>query len=407
MVSKSDVKYTDRINSKKSGQDIKFNNKFITENINIRDCMSHTSGLNDSPVSILGLYGYDTNTIERSFRYYQNEGFRTLFHYNNNIFSLGFETACKIVNETIESQFRDFFNKFNMNDTTTNLRAIQASKKRVTSYLVEDGTSTPTQPFNQTTFIPAGGVASTLTDMMKFLKIHLKQQIKGLDRIYSKVVISGPPNGEYYGIGTAIEYPLLNPVYFYPGLYGTGVAHIVLYDIKTQIGIVILTNSVNPVPDPLVFYIYLQLLGYTDLANKVYDERLALAEEEIAGVFSCETVRTYFKNPPIECSKSDKNCDCNKCRHDDIMAKINVCSSEPMVFHNDKYGKLVIENGMITVGKLKPVKFTIKDNSIYFTVQNINNQPLSGIGQFAIGVHDDLVLNTLIECTYAMYEQRQ
>lgn len=79
------------------------------------------------------------------------------------------------------------------------------------------------------------------------IKLHLKppKWIPFIDVIYEPVIKSGSVNGDYYGIGTCISNVLDNIVFFHPGLLTTGVATMIFYDIKNQIGIGILSNSFN------------------------------------------------------------------------------------------------------------------------------------------------------------------
>lgn len=425
MVEKGGVRYTSRVNSQLDnrsrhhndndnnntiGRIVRFKDDFVTKNVNIKDCMSHTTGLGTEVTKTLGIYGYDLNTIYNSFKYHDNVGFRTLFYYNDEAFTLGFQTACCLLNNNVHGEFKEFFENFDMNDTTTDIEDIRASKNRVISYIVNDNGATPTQPFDISFFTPAGGVASTLSDLHKFLQIHLQQKIKGLNEIYSKVVVSGQPNGKYYGIGTAIENFGENNIYFHEGLYLTGVSHIVLYDITNQIAIVILTNSVTAVPGPLAFYIYLYLLGNIDLAETVYTTKLSRGEELLASL-QCTTSQTYFKHPAAYCSNGssreynhESQCTCKNCKQDALNKRLlNICTRSSMTFYNDKFGQISIRDMRITVGRLSPAKINLVDGTLFFVVKDVDNQPNQGLAQFAIGVDGKIVLNTIINCQYALY----
>ena len=370
---------------------IPFQSKVVNNNLNVRDCLSHTSGISGTLEGEIGgvamSYGYSKKFFYKSIVHYPTERFRSKFEYSNNMFTLGFNRVAVGLNSKMEEQLKLFFKRAGMTHTITNFKEISKNPSRVTSY---DSNLCPTSPFNGTQFVAAGGIASTLTDLSTFVRLHLNGGdgwIDNISDIYEPVVRSGFPNGKFYGMGTAIDTINNETVLFHPGAFITGLSHMCLYSVKYQIGIVILTNSFNPIPIPLAYYIYIILRGKSKkIANCVYNKTLV---QSVAAV-------------------NDYNCD--------QIERSGTCTTTLFdgQFYNNQNGSLDVWEGYLKIGKLKSVPYTYDGKRIHFVITNINRTDLPGYGELVWDIPDVcngvtektvVAINTFIGCDGTMYDK--
>ena len=377
------ISYSTPINSY-ACKTVKFATESQTSDVSIRSCFSHTTGVQEQAGSDMATYGYGWRDIVETFRYYPNIGFQYFFNYGNETFSLGLESLTRFFSSDPRRALAKFFKHFQMTSTTTSLRKVIESPKKVTSYSPDkQDVLLPTQTFDSSAFVPAGGISSTLSDLDRYLQIHLGQEIQNLSAIYSPVTESGIPNGKLYGMGTAIDELVGDKVLFHQGLYITGFSHICLYSIEYQIGIVILTNSVNALPQPLAYFIYALLRGSTF--------------EEAAEIFE-----TLLKD--IQADLDTLKCDINQKQYllTSAFDRVDLTGN----YFSSTSSDLRISESGIKVGRLGSVPFDIVDGQLIFTVNDVNNQQLECR---ASPIIDDcgyvIGLNTYIDCSYDLYER--
>ena len=236
-----------------------FNSEAQNKSVTVADCLSHTTGLPTMAGSTMATYGYSWTDILKTMKSYPDSGFRYEFHYGNESLTLGVNAAAQPAKISSSTLLTEFFKASGMRNATVDYNTIQASSQMVTSHVRINGKLSPSRAFDQRAFIPAAGVAASLNDMEVYLKIHTEKLLPDLDKLYVPIVKSGVPNGEYYGLGTAISKVTGETVYLHNGLYATGWSSVIMYSPEHKIGIAIMTNSVNPVPQALAAVSYTHL----------------------------------------------------------------------------------------------------------------------------------------------------
>jgi CubicO group peptidase (beta-lactamase class C family) len=96
---------------------VEFSTKVVTENMNIRDCMSHTTCAPPQIAKLPITYGYSKRSAYKIFKYCENYGFKNKFQYTDMAYTLGFENAASINNKGIVEQLEDFFQVAGLNET--------------------------------------------------------------------------------------------------------------------------------------------------------------------------------------------------------------------------------------------------------------------------------------------------
>lgn len=248
---------------------VEFSEDNVTSKVTVRDCMSHTSGISPENDMLQLNCGYDRYTAYSSFKYKKNEGFREKFMYCNLPFTLGFEKACLSKYASYTEALENFFLDVGMYSTECDTRKY---KDRIASGYAHTNE-----------YAPAGGVATSLKDLTTFIKLHLRPPDWLQDSVIYKPVVKA--GNRWYGMGTSITYIEGNTVYYHNGLLTTGVASTILYDIKNQIGIGILTNSVNPITYSLAVYFYSLLIGKNEeLAENTRRENTEAFEKNLSSI---------------------------------------------------------------------------------------------------------------------------
>lgn len=373
--SDQDYNFDTKLNS--NDHYVVFSQELVTKNISIKDCFSHSIKFSESSGqggNVAAVYGYDKDFVYDSFQHYQIDSFRSLFDYNNITFSLGFNFISKLHSKSELELLSDFFMKNKMKDTTVEYNKIITNPNLILP--TQNGMENPIS--NSNNFPSPGGVATTIFDLLTYLNIHLspkqnwQQKIK---EIYIPVIKSQFPNGKYYGIGTAIDYLNDNPVYYHPGASIMGYSHVIFYDIINHIGIVILTNSFNPIPVALAYYVYLILMNKPKQAKLKLKEILEMSSKAVDNVND----KKY-----IEMSGSIKN---------DFSGK----------YFNKQNGDLKITNNFIKFGNLNFVPYKIRGNDIVCTITDKNFTERKCIITFTSDNSKVITANVNTDGIYTMY----
>jgi len=356
---------------------VKFSDDLITKTVTIRDCMSHTTGLPPQAGRNLTIYGYEIDKIYRSLKYHPNNGYRTVFNYNDIGYTLGFQRACELIETNDVDMLDRFFKKSGMTSTSADI--CYYKDKIVTQYDVNGNSHKYNKAVGQV--IPAGGIATTLTDLSTYLKLHLEHVswIPCIHKMYIPVVRSSPPNQKYYGIGTSINKILDSVVYYHEGLLTSGVSTIVMYDIKNQIGISIVSNTVNPCCYAIAEYAYYLLRGESESSAYKASEISLTRDSELILSLGCK-------------ENNVKNDTCS-----------NILNGE---YWSKQSGRIIISNGYIKIGYTKPAKLSFNGHKFTFIFYDINNE--KNVGEGKMIYYDDRVvgLNMLLDCDYSIYIRR-
>ena len=276
-------------------------NDYVTKNVTVRNGLSHTTGLPTQSGEDALLYNYQLEFIYKLAKFFPLTGFNKTFTYANLGFTLGFNTASKDSGyDKMETPIREFIKLIGMKDASVTEVPIINDEVFVYPHLPVDGKQTVKKPITSDPFIPSSCVRGTIEDLGKFISFHVKKG-KGiigediLDQIYIPEVpiikkVDRIVNGDAYGMGTSIyNYDIdgkIHILYGHAGGYSEGYTHQMLYDIKNDIGIAILTNTFDASAAALAGYIYVLLMSNAEFAEETY-EKIYLEQSGVLTAFEC------------------------------------------------------------------------------------------------------------------------
>lgn len=277
----------------------KLYDSYATEHITPRDLVTHRSGLprhdamwSQSPFT-------RQEIIDRLQYLEPTHELRTVFQYQN----LMYMTAGYLVGEIAQTSWEEFvqqeiFNPLEMRDSNFSVEKFQKAADFALSYAEKDD-KVERLPFcNVDVSGPAGSINSNVTDMAKWLLLHLNQGKYGDKQIISpshlqemhspQVVMTQTLEYNelfyyFYGLGWAItSYRGHNLIQHGGNINGFSARTTVLP--QDNIGIVVLTNmDQNPVINTVTYYVCDRLLGLDQAPwNERMQQKYAQAKEATA-----------------------------------------------------------------------------------------------------------------------------
>ncbi|MCK5782400.1 MAG: serine hydrolase [Flavobacteriales bacterium] len=251
---------------------------YVTENITIRDLVSHRSGLNTFSGDLLWYYtNYSTEEVVRRAQFLEPKyGFRENFGYQNIMFSAAGLILEKVSGTTwrefIESKF---MKPLNMTNSNTSVTALDLKANTAIPYHVGiDRKPVAINYLNWDNCEAAAAINSSVEDMSKWLIFQLDngklngKQIISEEQIWevrklttptpvSKTAFNGNPNTHYkgYGLGWNI-YDYNGKKVINHGGGSDGMISKVAMIPEENLGLVILTNDINYLPSALTYQIF-------------------------------------------------------------------------------------------------------------------------------------------------------
>ncbi|WP_414583481.1 serine hydrolase [Scytonema sp. PCC 10023] len=277
----------------------KLYDSYATEHITPRDLVTHRSGLPRHDAVLFQSPFTRKEIIDRLQYLEPTHELRTVFQYQN----LMYMTAGYLVGEITESSWEEFvqqeiFNPLEMRDSNLSVEKSQKAADFALPYAEKDD-KVDRLPFcNVDVSGPAGSINSNVTDMAKWLLLHLNQGKYGDKQIISpshlqemhspQVVMTQTLEYNelfyyFYGLGWAItSYRGHNLIQHGGNINGFSARTTVLP--QDNIGIVVLTNmDQNPVINTVTYYVCDRLLGLDEaLWNERMQEKYAQAKEATA-----------------------------------------------------------------------------------------------------------------------------
>jgi len=229
--------------------EFKLYSDYVTNNITIRDCLCHRSGLPANGGDDYYTYFNDSYSAALyKLRYMENNTeFRSKFQYNNIIYALPAFSAARANNATwYELIKKDLLEPLGMKTATTTYNDFLNSPNHATPYkLLKNGT------LKQYDIIPdpigpAGSIYSSISEMANWLKFQIADtgQYNGI-QIVSKKELDETRTGQikviegaYYGFGWVIQ----NDTIWHDGDSDSFHSMVTIYPSK-DLGIVILSNG--------------------------------------------------------------------------------------------------------------------------------------------------------------------
>lgn len=231
----------------------------VTEQLTIRDLLSHRSGLPTSSGDVLEDLGFSRPEILHQMRLLPLTGqFRKSYQYSNFGYTEGAIAASKKVGEQWENLAEEhLFNPLGMASSSYRWSDYRDAPNKAAIHVFVDGKAVARYLRNPDAEAPAGSVSSSIRDLAQWLRLQLAggawngQQIiapDALNETHSPQIQSGtnPVTGKpsYYGLGWNVDYDTAgNVVLSHSGAFSIGAATAVRFSPSDQVGIVVITNA--------------------------------------------------------------------------------------------------------------------------------------------------------------------
>ena len=282
---------------------------YVSGEMTIRDLLCHRSGLKTFSGDLLW-YGstYDRNEVIRRARYLEPTfGFRAGYGYSNIMFLTAGQVVEVVSGESWDDYVtKKFFSPLDMNRTSTSIRSLNSTDNYVMGHTKVDGNQLPIPWVNWDNIASAGSVNSSVLDMSKWIILQLNRGKLGdsvLFTMNSSIemwTVQNPtkvsensmklmPSKHFsgYGLGWSLyDYHGRKIVTHSGGLIGQ-ISRVLLVP-EEQLGLVILTNSMNSLPSYLAYEILDRYFGaekkdwsaFGLIRLKLYEERLEKQKEQ-------------------------------------------------------------------------------------------------------------------------------
>jgi CubicO group peptidase (beta-lactamase class C family) len=301
-------------------------NDYVSQNFTVTDLLCHRSGL----VTFSGdLLWYSTNynreeIIKRAKYLKPKFDFRTTYGYSNLMFLTAGEIIPKLTNKSWDEFVSErFFVPLNMKNTNSSISKFGTNQNIAQPHDLIDGKIQKLRYISWDNIAPAGAINSSVADMSNWIRMLLNngkfegktiiseeslkklwspQTIKELGRFEEKYTPS--THFSTYGLGWELfDYHGRKIVNHSGGLDGM-ISKVVLVP-EEKLGFVILTNSINWLPDALMYkvldtYLSSENFDWSNLFYKFYTGNKEYEKEEFA---KKESERNKNTKPALELEK--------------------------------------------------------------------------------------------------------
>lgn len=263
----------------------------VSEMTTVRDLLCHRTGLGTFSGDVIWYRSQYTaeEVVRRAAEIPQAFDFRNGYGYSNVMFIAAGEIIKTVTGKSWDQYVREtFFIPLGMNRTITSTRDISSTTNVATPHKPESDINNPIDWVNWDNMGAAGGIISSVDDMMKWMKFQLDGGIIGTDTFFTKQQqttmwtthvnypvsdrareVFGGRNFNGYGLGWGTsEYHgkwMVSHTGGYDGMYS---AVMLLPTEKT--GVVVLTNSMDGISTMLAYEIFDKLMG---LPQKEWKQR--------------------------------------------------------------------------------------------------------------------------------------
>ena len=260
---------------------------YVTQNITIKDLVSHRSGLYTFSGDLLWYYtNYSREDVVRRAQFLKpHYGFREHFGYQNIMFSAAGLIIEKLSGMSWNNYIKqNFLDPLGMKSSNTSVKDLDLNKNTAIPYHVELGKkSLPIKYLNWDNCAAAAAINSSVSDMAKWMIFQLNsgklndKQIISEKQIWevrkmvtplpiSKRAFDNNPNIHFkgYGLGWSI-FDYNGKKVINHGGGSDGMISKVAMIPEENIGIVILTNSINSFPSALTYQFFDMYFGNEDI----------------------------------------------------------------------------------------------------------------------------------------------
>ncbi len=234
---------------------------WVTRNVTIRDMFSHRSGLPDHAGDLLEDIGYDRAEVLHRLRYQRPAtSMRSAYKYTNFGLTAAAEAAAMAAGMSWEDLSAErLYNRIGLQSTSSRYQDFIDSNRRAAGHVLVDGTWVARYQRDPDAQSPAGGVSSSIRDVMTWLRLQLGNgTIDGEDVISAAAlaethrpqIVSNPAADPFenfagfYGLGWNVSYESNGLVRLsHSGAFALGAATAVFLLPSHQLGMAVLTNG--------------------------------------------------------------------------------------------------------------------------------------------------------------------
>ena len=229
---------------------------WVSRHVTFRDLTAHRSGLPEYAGDELEQFGYGRMEILRRLRYLEPvAGFRAAYAYQNALPTAAAEGASRATGESWERLVRSrVLAPLGMDATVLSYRDYLDAPDRSASHTLVSGTMRAGTPADENIFAPAGGVSSTIADMVPYLRMQLNGGALAGVRVAgdkalaathaATTVIDDDEAGPIaYALGWETYGYLGRRVVQHGGDFSAGVSPMISMAPADGVGIVVLTNA--------------------------------------------------------------------------------------------------------------------------------------------------------------------
>jgi CubicO group peptidase (beta-lactamase class C family) len=257
LVGKQEVTWDDRIAD--LDPQFQLSDPAVTQQLTIRDLLSHRSGLPTSAGDALEDLGFTRPQILHQMRLLRLPGqFRQDYQYSNFGYTEGAIAAAKRVRERWEELAEQrLFQPLGMHSSSYRYSDYQNSKNKALIHVFVDGKAVARYQRDPDAEAPAGAASSSVRDLAEWLRLQLGNGIWEGQRIVPPDALAethspqiqkgtnhetGKPS--YYGLGWGVDYDAANHLILsHSGAFFLGAGTTVKFSPSEQLGIVVLTNA--------------------------------------------------------------------------------------------------------------------------------------------------------------------
>ncbi len=237
----------------------KLSDPVVTEQLTVRDLLSHRSGLPTSSGDALEDLGFSRPEIIPQMRLLPLTGeFRKTFQYSNFGYTEGALAASKAVRERWEDLASErLFKPLGMTSTSYRYSDYQDTANKAAIHVIINGKAVARYHRDPDAEAPAGAASSSVRDLAQWLRLQLAegtwngQNIVAADALketHSPQIENGTNHEtgkpSYYGLGWDVNYDLgKRLIVSHSGAFFLGAGTTVKLSPSDQLGIIVLTNA--------------------------------------------------------------------------------------------------------------------------------------------------------------------
>jgi CubicO group peptidase (beta-lactamase class C family) len=231
---------------------------YPTAEVTVRDMFAHRSGLPGSAGNDLEAIGFDRTEILHRLRLVPpSSSFRSAYSYSNFGITAGGVAAAAGAGFVWEEAAEErLYRPLGMTSTSSRHSDFLTRPNRAALHVKVDGVWTPALTRDPDAQSPAGGVSSSVRDLVKWLSLEVNngrfdgKQLIGeaaIGATHEPVIVRGPNpiTGQpgFYGLGWNVDYGPHGVVWSHAGAFSVGARTMVSILPGEKLGIVVLSNA--------------------------------------------------------------------------------------------------------------------------------------------------------------------